>query len=134
MTSCCWRCLSSLYLLCSALSSGATRTIDCVEASVAEWVTAQDAPRRQDQAAKYAELLQRLDRVGRARGLVLAAAGERGRDHALVRDDRRLHDPHRRPHARPAFSSSSRSAVRTPSRPSRSARSCAPCRATTTTS
>ena len=31
MTSCCWRCLSSLCLACSALSSGATRTIACID-------------------------------------------------------------------------------------------------------
>src|SRR4051794_17002559 len=51
---------------------------DGVVAPVAEGVAPQDAPRRQHQPAKYAELLQRGDGVGRARGLVLAAPRQRG--------------------------------------------------------
>ena len=114
--------------------------LDRIEAAVAERIAAQQTPPRQHQPAEYAEATNRLHRIGRAGGLVLAAPRQSGGDHPLVqadRGDRRSHAPSAlmrgrpRSAARPTSSASSR---RTPSRPSRSARSRASGRATTTTS
>ena len=64
-----------------------------IVSAVAPWVAPQQAPPREHQAPKYAVLPDRLDRVARARGLVLAAARDRRRDHALVDHDRRRSRP-----------------------------------------
>ena len=68
---------------------------DGVEPTVAERIAAQEAPHRQDRAAEYAELPDRLRGVGRAGRLVLAAARQRRRDQALVERDRRGRDARR---------------------------------------
>ena len=60
-----------------------------VVATVAERVAAQQAPRREQGAAQYAVGLNRLHRIGGARGVVLAPARQSGRDDALVDQDRR---------------------------------------------
>lgn len=60
-----------------------------VETAVAKRVAAQQAPSPQNQPAKYAVLSDRLRGVGRTGRLVLAPAWDRGRDKALVGDDRK---------------------------------------------
>src|SRR4051812_5567078 len=111
---------------------------DGVDAPVTPWIAAQQPPSREHEAPQYAEFAHRLDRVLRARGVVLAARGQQGGDKALVAADRRdgraaqdaAHD-----FSDPAcFSRSSVSALCTPARPSRSASSRASGRATTTRS
>src|SRR4051794_12567288 len=111
---------------------------DGVDAPVTPWIAAQQPPSREHEAPQYAEFAHGLDRVLRARGVVLAARGQKGGDEALVgadgRDGRATQE---RAHAGadPAcFSSSSARAVCTPARPSRSASSRASGRATTTRS
>src|SRR5437868_11975486 len=69
-----------------------TLILDRVVAAVTPRVAAQQPPAGQDQAPEYAEAADRLRGVGRAGGLVLAAAREERRDHALVGDDRRDRD------------------------------------------
>ena len=120
--------------------------LDGVVAAVAERVAARQAPGGQDRAADDAQLANRLHGVGRAGGLVLAAARERRRDQALVEADRGEDDGEQprvsrftlqvrrfRPPARPLRPAPA-SAVATPAGPSRSTRPATSGRATSTKS
>src|SRR4051794_18887379 len=55
-------------------------------------IAPQQAPPREHQAPKYAVLADRVDRVARARRLVLAAPWQRRRDEPLVDHDRGEHE------------------------------------------
>src|SRR3954464_12497299 len=118
---------------CTALNClrGGVSGRDGVKSAVAERVTTQNAPGGEGRALEDAIAGDRLDRVLRACRVVFAAARERGGDPALVPADRRDQE---RLHAAvpPRPSTSSASAVRMPPAPSRSARSRAGGRATTT--
>src|SRR5271166_5170970 len=59
---------------------------------VAPRVAPQQPPPCEHQAPKYAELPDRLHRIARARGLVLAASRQQRRDQALVEHDRSAHE------------------------------------------
>src|SRR5436305_14845462 len=63
--------------------------LDRIVSAVAPWVAPEQAPSREDESPKYAVPSDRLDRVSRARRLVLAPARDRGRHHTLVDEDRR---------------------------------------------
>src|SRR3954471_21112966 len=67
---------------------GVVRCRHWVIAAVAERVAAQDAPGGERRALEDAIAPDRLDRVFRARRVVFAATGERGRDPALVSANR----------------------------------------------
>src|SRR5262245_1438524 len=68
-----------------------------IVSAVAPWIAPEQTPPREHSAPKYAVLPDRFDCIPRARRLVLATAGDRGGDKALVEDDRRRsHDAHRR--------------------------------------
>src|SRR5436190_16799601 len=58
--------------------------LDRVPPAVAPGIAAQQSPGGQHQPSEYAELANRLDGVGGARRLVLAAARKAGRDPAAV--------------------------------------------------
>ncbi len=60
--------------------------------AVAPRVAPEQPPHREHQAPKYAVLPDRIDRIARARRLVLAAPRHRRREHPLVDDDRREHN------------------------------------------
>ena len=103
-------------------------------------------PAGQSKSAEYAESLNGLRGIFRARGVVLAPRAEQRRDQALVEPDRRYDEPSHHSHlaassvgASPRRSPRAREissprACRIPSRPSRSARARASCLATTTAS
>src|SRR5581483_7161777 len=107
-----------------------------IEAAGAPGMASQQPPRGEDQAAKYAELADRLYCVIRAARRVAAAGPQQRRDRALVEADRRHdrlaaefpHDP------TGAFASNSPSAASSPDNPSASPSSRAGPRATTTMS
>src|SRR5205807_9463559 len=114
--------------------------LDRVVAAVAPGVAAQHAPAGEDEAAERAVSPDRLDRVARAGGVVLAVRSQRGRHHQLVEPDRQHGEPATGAHEggsplpATALPSSSSSAAATPASPSRSASSPAAGRATTTKS
>src|SRR5215210_5899749 len=110
--------------------------LDGVEAAVTPGVAAQEPPAGQHDAAQYAVGPDGLQRVGRARRVVLAALSQRGRDRPPVEADRSGGDgagahADASPPRRPAWPSSSRSASSTAASP-RSANSAASVRATRT--
>src|SRR3954454_7238223 len=87
--------------------------LDRVVAAVAPWVAAHDTPTRENRAADHAVRADGLDRVGRARRMVLAAGGQSGGQEAPGRAHRHQDERAQRLHAAslrasPAFSSSSR--------------------------
>src|ERR1700691_790189 len=82
---------------CSAVMIGATGGtvhsenslgLNWIVSAVAPRVAPQQAPPRQHHAPKYAVLADRLDRIARARGVVLAALRYRRRHDALIAHDR----------------------------------------------
>src|SRR3954454_14826813 len=84
-----------------------------VVAAVAPWVAAHNTPTRENRATDHAVRADGLDRVGRARRMVLAAIGQSGRQEAPGRAHRHQDERAQRLHAAslrasPAFSSSSR--------------------------
>ena len=76
--------------------------------AVAPRVAPEHAPHREHDAPEYAVGADRVDRIARARRLVLAAPGQRRRDRPLVDDDRS--DGERRADTREAVRASSRGA------------------------
>src|SRR5215210_1930412 len=61
---------------------------ELVDSPLAERIAPQQAPGGEDRPAERSELVDRLDRIARAGGVVAAAWAEGGRDPALVDADR----------------------------------------------